>query len=133
MPAKATPYPDQKLLTFKRQRTFRGRNLLQIALPLGGIGAGCVSLNGQGGLQDFAIRHNPAISAAPDGHNPVDCAFGAIYLPDTGIARMLEGPMPVERIYDQGLKGQGFREGGHEGLPRFRASTFRGEYPFGYV
>ncbi len=41
--------------------------------------------------------------------------------------------MPTERIYDQGLKGQGYRCGGFEGLPRFRGCTFKGEYPFGYV
>ena len=130
---KAVPFSEKELFSKVAQRTFTGRNLLQIALPLGGIGAGCISLNGQGGLQDFAIRNNPDISAVPDGHYPQDCAFATIYLPNQGIAKMLEGPMPVERIYNQGLKGQGYRAGGHEGLPRFRTSTFKGEYPFGYV
>ena len=49
-------------------RVFSGPNLLQIAMPLGGIGAGCVCLNGYGGLQDFAIRNQPATTAMPDGH-----------------------------------------------------------------
>ncbi len=41
------------------QRTFQGNQTLQIAMPLGGIGAGCVCLNGYGGLQDFSILHRP--------------------------------------------------------------------------
>ena len=131
MPTKAVPYSKKDLYGQKTQRTYRGRNLLQIALPLGGIGAGCVSLNGQGGLQDFSIRNAPSLSAMADGHHPMDCAFATIYLPARGIARLVEGPMPVERIYDQGLKGQGFRCGGHEGLPRFRNCSFKGEFPFG--
>jgi uncharacterized protein (DUF608 family) len=133
MPTKAVPFSQKELYSGKAQRTFRGRDLLQIALPMGGIGAGCICLNGQGGLQDFSIRNIPAITATADGHHPTDCAFATLYIPSRGIARMVEGAMPVERIYDQGLKGQGYRCGGHEGLPRFRNCAFKGEYPFGYV
>ncbi|MBE3040568.1 MAG: hypothetical protein IMZ62_17360, partial [Chloroflexi bacterium] len=133
MTTKASPYPKKELHSNNAQAVYRGKNLLQIALPMGGIGAGCICLNGQGGLQDFSIRNAPAITAAPDGHYPQDSAFATLYIPSKGIARMLEGPMPVERIYDQGLKGQGYRCGGFEGLPRFRHCTFKGEYPFGYV
>ncbi|HEY9075639.1 MAG TPA: GH116 family glycosyl hydrolase [Anaerolineaceae bacterium] len=116
-----------------KTRTFRGTNLLQIAMPLGGIGAGCICLNGSGGLQDFSIRHHPETSAIPDGHGFSDGAFALLHLPDSGLTRLVEGPLPVEKIYDQGLKAQGFRGGGHEGLPRFAEATFRGEYPFGVV
>ena len=44
--------------------------LPQVALPLGGLGAGHVSVNSYGGLQDFAIRHQPTLSALPDGWVP---------------------------------------------------------------
>ncbi|NLG98759.1 MAG: hypothetical protein GX491_15490 [Chloroflexi bacterium] len=133
MTVKAVPYDKKALYGETTQRTYSGRNLLQIAMPLGGIGAGCISLNGQGGLQDYSIRNNPATTAMPDGHLPQDAAFATLYFPKQGIARLVEGPMPVERIYDQGLKGQGYRGGGHEGLPRFRNASFKGEYPFGTV
>src|SRR4051812_42509780 len=53
-------------------RTFRGDHLLQIAMPMGGIGAGSICLNGHGGLQDFSIRHKPAITALPDGFRATD-------------------------------------------------------------
>lgn len=130
---KAKPYSAQALYGNQRSRVYQGKNLLQVALPIGGIGAGCICLNGQGGLQDFSIRNKPAISAVPDGHEPTDCAFATLHIPGHHIARLVEGPMPPERIYDQGLKGQGYRNGGHEGLPRFRHCRFIGEYPFGKV
>ena len=133
MTAKAMPYPPETLYRRQPQRTFRGRHLLQITLPMGGIGAGCIGLNGQGGLQDFSIRNTPATTALADGHAAGDAAFATLYLPASGVARLVEGPMPAERVYDQGLKGQGYRAGGHEGLPRFREVTFTGSYPFGQV
>lgn len=115
------------------QRVYRGRNLLQIALPMGGIGTGCICLNGYGGLQDFSIRHAPATSAMPDRHQPTDAGCAILHLPEKSQTRLLEGPFPAEKIYDQGLKSQGYRGGGFEGLPRFRECAFRGEYPFGVV
>ena len=127
MPIKATPYPKEHLYSPAEQRTFEGETLLQVALPLGGIGAGCICLNGQGGLQDFSIRNRPAISAGADAHTSGDCAFATLSIPSRGVTRVVEGPMPVERVYDQGLKGQGYRVAGHEGLPRFRGCQFKGE------
>jgi hypothetical protein len=130
---KAVPYSAEILSGGGAQRKYRGDHLLQIAMPLGGIGAGCICLNGQGGLQDFSIRNHPATTAFPDGHNPTDAAFALLHIKNTGLTRLVEGPMPAGRIYDQGLKSQGFRGGGHEGLPRFRECAFQGEYPFGVV
>lgn len=133
MTKKAVPYEKTELFGMSGPRIYRGKNLLQIAMPMGGIGAGSICLNGQGGLQDFSIRNTPSFTSLADGHLPLDAAFATLYLPNQGIARLVEGPMPAERIYDQGLKAQGYRAGGHEGLPRFRNNTFRGEYPFGFV
>ena len=100
---------------------------------MGGIGAGCICLNGYGGLQDFSIRHAPATSALPDRHQPLDAGFALLHLPAAGQSRLVEGPFPPEKIYNLGLKSQGYNGGGFEGLPRFRKCTFRGEYPFGTV
>jgi uncharacterized protein (DUF608 family) len=103
-------------------------------MPLGGIGAGCVCLNGIGGLQDFSIRNRPDNSALPDGHHTVDAAFALLHVKGRRpVTRLVEGPFPRERVYALGLKSQGYRVGGYEGLPRFAKATFRGEYPFGYV
>ncbi len=36
-----------------------GEHLKEIAFPLGGIGTGCVSLDGRGGLRDWEIFNRP--------------------------------------------------------------------------
>ena len=104
-------------------------------MPLGGIGSGCICLNGHGGLQDFSIRNRPSISALADGHAPAsEAAFALLHIKGKKpVTRLLEGPLPLEKIYDQGLQAQGYRHGGHEGLPRFRQSSFQSGYPFGLV
>ncbi len=106
-------------------------------MPMGGIGAGNICLNGYGGLQDFAIRHRPVITALADGHGTSDTAFGLLHIKASGsrpaVTKLLEGPLPVEKIYDQGLQAQGYRHGGHEGFPRFADCTFKARYPFGIV
>ena len=133
MASKVKPYRKSVLYRAHVPRSYAGEQLNQIAMPIGGIGAGCIALNGFGGLQDFSIRHSPATSAQADGHVLHDAAFATLYLPAARQARLVEGPLPTGRIYDQGLKAQGYRDGGHEGLPRFSDATFTGEYPFGTV
>lgn len=113
--------------------TYKGVNLLQIAMPMGGIGAGCVCLNGYGGLQDFSIYNKPSTSATPDGHAFRDAAFALIHIRGTDITRLVEGPIPPEKIYNFGLQGQGYRGGGQEGIPRFSECEFESKYPFGTV
>lgn len=131
---KASPYSKRALRGDSAQRTFSGKDLLQIAMPLGGLGAGNVCLNGVGGLQDFSIRHHPETSAVPDGHGRQDAGFALLHIRGSKpVTRLVEGPYPPEKIYNLGTKGQGHRQGGHEGLPRFKNCSFRGEYPFGYV
>lgn len=114
---------------------YRAPNLLQISMPMGGIGAGCLCLNGHGGIQDFSIWNAPSVTAAPDGNGFTEpAAFGLIHIKGARpITRLLEGPLPPEKIYDQALQAQGYRHGGHEGMPRFRGCTFGAQYPFGHV
>ncbi|HSI86764.1 MAG TPA: GH116 family glycosyl hydrolase [Candidatus Methylacidiphilales bacterium] len=131
---------------------FQHREILQTAMPLGGLGAGSICFNGYGGLQDFALYNRPATTALPDGHRFTEAAFGVLHVvgsnggntrprvkhkgtgsPKASVTRLLEGPLPAGKIYDQGLQGQGFRHGAHEGLPRFRNSRFSSGYPFGRV
>lgn len=131
---KAKPYRPSELAGERGQRTLTGQHLLQIAMPLGGLGTGCICLNGHGGLQDFSIRNQPATSATPDGHGTTDAAFAVLHIKGKRpVTKLVEGPMPPEKMYNLGTKGQGFRQGGHEGLPRFAKATFTGEYPFGTV
>jgi hypothetical protein len=63
--SEALAYPSEELFASGLQRTFTGDRAVQIAMPLGGIGAGCICLNGYGGLQDFSIRNHPSTNALP--------------------------------------------------------------------
>ncbi len=113
---------------------YKGATALQISMPMGGIGAGCICLNGYGGLQDFSIYNKPAISAEADGHGFQDASFAMIHIKGKNpLTRLVEGPIPREKVYNQGLQGQGYRGGGHEGIPRFTNSEFENYYPFGTV
>jgi len=114
---------------------YNKKQLAQIALPMGGIGAGSICLNGHGGLQDFSIRNRPAIGPLPDRFgNGRDAGFGIIHIRGhSPVTKLLEGPFPTERIYNMGLHGVGHLQGRYEGLPRFFKNSFEGSYPFGCV
>ena len=116
------------------QRTFTGDRTTQIAVPIGGLGAGTVCMNGYGGLQDFSIRTRPETTALPEGFsaNSAEAAFAVLHVKgEPAVTKLVEGPFPPFKIFDQGLQGQGLRRGGFEGFPRFARCTFEGEYPFG--
>ena len=118
------------------QRTFSGDKATQIAMPLGGIGAGAICLNGYGGLQDFSICERPATTALPAvwSANSPEAAFAVLHVKgSSSVTKLVEGPFPAFKIFDQGLQGQGLRRGGFEGFPRFGKCVFKGEYPFGEV
>jgi uncharacterized protein (DUF608 family) len=109
--------------------------LRALALPIGGIGTGCFSLNGNGGLCDWEIFHRPnkgcllpntffAIRAQADDAPAVLRVLQT--LPD--------GPL-IGDILGTNFYGHGFgvrRESGL-GFPLMRSSTFLGQYPFGTV
>ena len=126
------PYSAEELFDNGPQRTFSGDSATQIAMPLGGIGTGCICLNGYGGLQDFSIWNHPSTTALPEGYAPSKAAFAILHIKgEAPVTKLVEGPFPVLKIYDQGLQGEGYRRGGFEGFPRFQKCVFKGEYPFG--
>jgi non-lysosomal glucosylceramidase len=104
--------------------SYTQEQLTRIALPLGGIGTGTVSLGGRGDLRNWEIVNRPARGFAPQ-HS-----FFAIYAqPADGIAttRALEGRL--EAPYE-GADGCPVP---NAGLPRFRHCSFLAAYPFGQV
>jgi uncharacterized protein (DUF608 family) len=134
----SSPYSPEELHRTAPQRTFSGDKITQIALPIGGIGAGCICMNGYGGLQDFSIRTRPESTALPEGFtsDSPEAAFAILHIKsrEAGhppVTKLVEGPFPPFKIFDQGLQGQGLRRAGFEGFPRFSKSSFQGEYPFG--
>ncbi len=130
--SESLPYSSEELFSSGPQRTFTGERAAQIAMPLGGIGAGCICLNGYGGLQDFSIRNHPSTTALPEGYSGTKASFAILHIKGASpVTKLVEGPFPVLKIYDQGLQGEGYRRGGFEGFPRFQKCVFKGEYPFG--
>ncbi len=111
-------------------KSYDSERLSRIALPLGGIGTGVVSLGGRGELRDWEIMNKPAI-----GYNTTargnDAPFFSIWVQESGkrpVTKALIGPV-YDWEYDQG-EGKPVN---HHGLPRFEKATFDAAYPFGQV
>lgn len=107
---------------------YRGQNLDRIAFPLGGIGAGMISISGTGALCQVSI------SGVPEVHNE-PYMMSAIYVRGEGeSARVLEGPVPDWKLtasHGPGHLGSG--NGGPLrtcGLPRFTKAQFKARFPF---
>jgi uncharacterized protein (DUF608 family) len=129
--AAESPYSSQELFATGPQRTFSGDRATQVAMPVGGIGAGCICVNGYGGVQDFSIWNHPSTTALPEGFAASQAAFAILHVKGaTPVTKLIEGPFPVLKIFDQGLQGEGYRRGGFEGFPRFQKCVFQGEFPF---
>ncbi|MBR1574875.1 MAG: hypothetical protein IJ654_00305 [Bacteroidales bacterium] len=104
-------------------------HLQQVALPLGGIGTGTVSLGGRGEIRDWEIMNVPGKgnSTVATGN---DAPFFAIFTESAGVraTKLLAGPLyPQEYLHFEG------RPVNHHGLPRFEEASFEAAYPFGQV
>jgi uncharacterized protein (DUF608 family) len=100
-------------------------HLARIALPLGGIGTGTVSLGGRGDLRDFEIVNRPA-----KGFTPGNAFFALWIRHPNGTTRTccLEGPIALSQ-YEGGFGSIAT----NHGLPRFQDATFEAAYPLGQV
>ena len=109
-------------------RHFDGEHVLHVALPMGGIGCGSVSLSGRGELVDWEImnRANKALSESERG--PVSRTFFAIRIKGMSheSTTMLAGPLHPTELYASESSGTP-----QSGLPRFREASFDGAFPFG--
>jgi uncharacterized protein (DUF608 family) len=106
-------------------RRYTGAQLRQIALPLGGIGTGAVSLGGRGDLRDWEVVNRPAKGFVPRR------AFFALYARPAGgeaVTVALEGPLDSS-LYE-GARGA---TAPNHSLPRFADCAFATAYPLGQV
>ncbi len=117
------PFSEQELFDYGPRRPYVGRQLDEIAFPLGGIGTGSVSVGGWGQLRDWEIFNRPAKG------NTLNFCFFSLWAQSEG------GPSVAKVI--QGPKGGGYVGRGHglfgrkdgAGLPHFRENSFTGAYP----
>ena len=134
MPQKSDFYPREALYAQGGPLLYEGERLNEIAFPLGGIGAGCVSLNGRGALVDWEIFNRPNKGAI------LPYAFTVLWAKAEGqapVVRVVQAP-PRPPFSGQGkveFSGIGFgvqREDG-SGFPHLRTAIFRGEFPLAEI
>jgi non-lysosomal glucosylceramidase len=104
-------------------------HLGRIALPLGGIGTGTVSLGGRGDLRDWEIMNRAAKGFVPL-RGPLGPFFALFTKTVDGQAatRLIEGPIELSDYENS----HGSTVPNH-GLPRFRKCSFAAAYPLGQV
>lgn len=104
---------------------YDSQHLRRVALPLGGIGTGTVSLGGRGDLRDWEIVNQPI-----KGFKPA-YAFFALYAKPANsnvVTRALEGAIDPEDY--EGASGCTIP---NHSLPHFQNCSFAAAYPFGQV
>lgn len=115
-------------------KTYDENHLQRIAMPIGGIGTGTISLNGSGGLQDWELMDRPAkgFNFSKRKGPPVKRGpFFSVYIKEQdkkGKVILLEGP-----VSDLGYDGETVAVATNHGFPRFDKASFQTAYPFGQV
>jgi uncharacterized protein (DUF608 family) len=125
---KSLPYTADQLLSKDGRYIYQGDHLNQINFPLGGIGSGCIALNGRGALVDWSIFGNPNLGWRPE------LSFFGLWAKagnDESVFRVLEGEQAPP--YGWGGESQGTGPLAMVGLPHMRAATFEGKFPFAKV
>ncbi len=108
---------------------YDGANVSRVAFPLGGIGAGCYFLEGNGGFSGISVKHRLDFFNEPT-------FFAALCVKGTtstqNVAKVLEGPIPEYKYF--GRPGAALGSGDKTyGLPRFTDCKFEANFPFAEI
>jgi uncharacterized protein (DUF608 family) len=120
-PAKLVPQKE----SIRYPRVFSGRQLAQLAFPLGGIGTGCIGLGGRGQFRDWEIYNRPDTGRSPE------YALASIWIKSGNskpIAHVLEADLMPPYASTSGLG-----PGNAPGLSRLQGATFTGEFPLAKI
>jgi len=126
MPDKKIPFTKNELLQLGLPKVYEGRQLDEIAFPIGGIGTGTISLGGWGQLRDFEIFNRPNKGLM------FRYSFFTLYAKQADkepVTRVLQGP--VGGFFTG--SGSGVSRDGGAGLPHMKKCKFTGAFPFAKV
>lgn len=118
-----TPAPTAGVVEFPRR--FTGPQLRMIAFPLGGVGAGSVSLGGRGQLRDWEMFNRPDKGNTPSHAYP---CFWVKVGENPAVAGILESR--IQPPYEGAL---GLGASNLPGMTRLENATFTGEYPLASI
>ncbi|WP_372774759.1 GH116 family glycosyl-hydrolase [Mangrovibacterium sp.] len=116
-------------------KTYKGDYATKVAMPLGGIGTGTVSIGGRGDLRDWEIVNQGALGWKPvfnSGRGSIQLApFFAIRTKTSAgesQTRLLEGPLSSDN-----LEGDWGSNELNSGFPRFGDCEFNAAYPLAQI
>jgi len=126
---------QDKIADWPVLKTYSGKYLNEVAMPLGGIGTGTVSIGGRGDLRDWEIMNRGALGYLPAFKFVVPTIangpFFALYYKEQdkeAAIKVLEGPVSTKEYY-----GDWGADAVNSGFPRFEETTFSTAYPLAQV
>ena len=116
-------------------KTYEGKYTNEVAMPLGGIGTGTVSIGGRGDLRDWEVMNRGALGYLPAfkfvAPTIANGPFFALYYKEQdkeAEVKVLEGPVSTKEYY-----GDWGADAVNSGFPRFEETTFSVAYPLAQV